>query len=499
MHSRIAGPVFVSLVTTFLAVSTSVARGATSLPRATPESQGVTPATLATFLETLDREVAGMHSFMLVRHGRVVAEAWWKPYEAASRHELYSLSKSFTSAAVGFAVAEGRLSVDDDVLKFFPNDAPAESSGNLKAMRVRDLLTMSAGHQDETSSGPDKVSVKSFLAHPVPHKPGTHFKYNTPATFMLSAIVQQQTGQSVMEYLRPRLFEPLGIEGAVWGTNFQGISLGGYGLRVRTEDIAKFGVLHLQKGRWQGKQLLPAEWVDLATSRQVSNGSSPTSDWDQGYGFQFWRCRHGAYRGDGAFGQYCIVLPAQDAVIAITSGVKDMQAVMNQVWNGLLPAFAEGRVRRDAKGTDRLAAVVASLGVSKPAGAASSARAAKSLGRRFAFATNEFGLEWMSLQADPTGGWSWAFRRNGEESRMAIGHADWKRNRSAFGIYPDEPVAGAGAWTAEDTFEAVVCATETPYHLRLTLKFDGDTVQQELVMNVGFGGTKPVSLTGQAR
>src|SRR4051812_18791584 len=309
-----------------------------SLPRDTPEAQGISSAAILRFIEAADG-IDAMNSFILVRHGRVVAEGWWKPYEAARNHELYSLSKSFTSTAVGLAIADGKLSLDDEVLKFFPEDAPAEPSANLKNMRVRDLLCMSTGHQDEPSSAPDKVSAKSFLEKPVPHKPGTHFKYNTAATFMLSAIVQKQTGQTVLDYLRPRIFEPLGISQPVWATNFQGISLGGYGLRIRTEDIAKFGQLYLQKGSWHGKQLVPAAWVEAATSRQTSNGSNPKSDWDQGYGYQFWRCRHGAYRGDGAFGQFCMVLPEQDAVIAITSGVKDMQAVMNLVWEKLLPEF----------------------------------------------------------------------------------------------------------------------------------------------------------------
>ncbi|HLY74380.1 MAG TPA: serine hydrolase, partial [Planctomycetota bacterium] len=276
--------------------------------RTAPEAQGVASAAILSFLEDADR-IDAMNSFMLVRHGHVIAEGWWGPYDSESNHELYSLSKSFTSTAVGFAVAEGRLSLDDEVLKLFPEDAPPEPSANLKSMRIRDLLTMSAGHQDETSSAADKITPKSFLSHPVPHKPGTHFKYNTPASFMLSAAVQKRTGQTLVEYLKPRLFEPLGISRPVWDTNSQGIALGGYGLRVRTEDIARFGQLYLQRGVWQGKQLLPADWIDLATSRQVSNGSNPKSDWEQGYGFQFWRCRHGAYRGDGAFGQYCVVLP----------------------------------------------------------------------------------------------------------------------------------------------------------------------------------------------
>ena len=162
---------------------------------------------------------------------------------------------------------------------------------------------------------------------------------------MLSAIVQKATGQTVLDYLQPRLFEPLGIEHPTLGDQPAGRStLGGYGLSVRTEDIAQFGQLYLQKGKWNGKQLVPARRGSRRRPRrQTSNGSNPKSDWDQGYGYQFWRCRHGAYRGDGAFGQYCIVLPEQDAVIAITSGVKNMQAVLNLVWDKLLPALERGQ------------------------------------------------------------------------------------------------------------------------------------------------------------
>ena len=275
---------------------------ASPLPRSTPEAQGVSSAGIREFIEAADQQVDTMHSFMLVRHGQVIAECWWKPESAEKPHVLYSLSKSFTSTAVGLAVAEGKLSIDDPVLNFFPDDAPAEPSDKLKAMRVRDLLTMSTGHQSEPKFTPDEPWVKTFLAHPVEHKPGAHFLYNSPGTYLCSAIVQKQTGQTVLDYLQPRLFEPLGIEGAEWSTSPQGISTGGWGLFLKTEDIAKFGQLYLQKGQWNGKQLIPASWIEQATAKQVSNGSDPTKDWDQGYGFQFWRCRHGAFRGDGAFG-----------------------------------------------------------------------------------------------------------------------------------------------------------------------------------------------------
>ncbi len=475
------------------------APAAATLPRSAPEAQGVSSAGLLAFIEAADQQIDAMHSFMLVRHGQVLAEGWWAPYDARSNHELYSLSKSFTSTAVGLAVAEGRLSVDDLVLKFFPEDAPAEPSANLKMMRVRDLLSMSAGHQDETSSAADKVSAKAFLDHPVPHKPGTHFKYNTPATFMLSAIVQKVTGQSVLDYLRPRLFEPLGINQPFWNTNWQGISLGGYALRVRTEDVAKFGQLYLQKGAWNGRQLLPAAWVAEATSKQTSNGSNPNSDWDQGYGYQFWRSRHGAYRGDGAFGQYCLVLPEQDAVVAITSGVKDMQGLLNLIWDKLLPAMQAQALPADAVSQKKLETKLAGLALPTAEGRATSPLAGKILGRKFVFPANDQKLESVTLLPDASGnGVVLVSQTKGVESRIACGYGAWKEGRAPFAASPDEAVAASGAWLKDDTYVVKLFATETPHGITTTFRFDGDRVFQDSEANVAFGPTKGPQLVGQA-
>ncbi|HEX5445735.1 MAG TPA: serine hydrolase domain-containing protein, partial [Pirellulales bacterium] len=177
---------------------------AAELPRGSPEAQGVASAAVLAFVEAADRDIDSLHSFMLVRHGQVVAEGWWTPYDAQSRHSLFSLSKSFTSTAVGLAIDEGKLSLNDEVLKFFPDEAPAQPSGNLKAMRVSDLLRMSTGQQTEPPRKADEPWAKTFLAHEVPFKPGTHFLYNTSATYMLSAIVQKATGTTVLDYLGPR-------------------------------------------------------------------------------------------------------------------------------------------------------------------------------------------------------------------------------------------------------------------------------------------------------
>ena len=251
------------------------------------------------------------------------------------------------------------------MLKFFPADAPPHPSANLKAMTVRDLLTMTCGHGTEPKAVGGGPSVKQFLAHPVPHKPGTHFLYNTMGAYTLSAIVTKATGQTSLEFLEPRLFEPLGIENPTWDKSPEGNSLGGYGLKLCTEDIAKFGQLYLQKGNWHGKQLIPKKWVEQATSKQVPNDRESHTkigiDWRQGYGFQFWRCTHNAFRGDGAAGQFCLVIPDKDVVIAITAQTGNMQGELNAVWDKLFPAFEDHPLPADPAAQAKLKQIVAKL------------------------------------------------------------------------------------------------------------------------------------------
>jgi CubicO group peptidase (beta-lactamase class C family) len=491
-------------------VFAEIPKSSNELPRSSPEAQGISSAAILTFVDEADKKIDHLHSFMLVRHGHVVAESWWSPYDANTRHELYSLSKSFTSTAVGLAIAEGKLNLDDPVLQFFHDDAPAEPSANLKAMRVRDLLCMSTGHQTEPRLDPSPVSptaepkegqtwVKTFLAHPVPYKPGTHFLYNTPATYMQSAIVQKVTGQTVLDYLRPRLFEPLGIENPTWGTSPQGITLGGYGLNIRTEDIAKFGQLYLQHGNWNGRQLVPAEWIEKATSRQTSNGSNPNSDWEQGYGFQFWRARHGAYRGDGAFGQFCVVMQDQDAVVAITSGTKDMQAVLNLVWDKLLPAMKHDPLPADSEGDQKLQAKLASLTMPVVKGSASLQTPKEISGKKFAFPANNQKVEILGLEFGKEDGSITLIGRfnGGTEQRIACGDSEWKKGRLAIGTFPERPAAACGAWTAPDTYTAKICFYETPYVLTMKLDFSNNKLRLESTWNVSFGPTKLEQLVGE--
>ncbi len=469
-----------------------------ALPRSTPEAQGISSRALLDFIQAADQEGHGLHSFMLVRHGQVVTEGWWAPYGAESPHQLYSLSKSFTSTAIGMLVAEGRLSVHDLVLPFFPEYAPEEPGDNLKGMRVRDLLIMASGHETEPSLwSASEPWAKVFLHHPVPHWPGTRFRYNTPATYMLSAILQKVTGETLIDYLRPRLFAPLEMVNPTWDTNPEGHSVGGSGLNLRTEDIAKFGQLYLREGRWQDRQLLPASWIREATTLQTSNGSSPDSDWQQGYGYQFWRCRHGLYRGDGAFGQFCIVLPEQDAVIAITAGSGDMQAIMNLLWKHLLPALRPAPLPADEAAHARLTTALAALALPAQAGAATTPRATEIAGRRYTFPENDQGLVALALTPNADGSVTLHLDAGTGEQTITCRPGTWTKTRLAYLNRPEQPVAVSGAWTEADTYTFQLCVYETPYTFTVALQFDGDEVRHTGEYNVSFGPRERAPLTGR--
>jgi len=449
---------------------------ASSSGYSTPEKEGISSETILQFIEALEEaQPDAIHSVMLRRHGKIVAEGWWAPYNPDSPHLLWSLSKSFTSTAIGMAQDEGLLSIDDLVISFFPEDVPEEPSDNLKSMRISDLLRMNTGHEQEPSfrNMQDDNWVKAFLAHEVKHKPGTHFRYNSMATYMCSAILQKVTGKTMMDFLTPRLFEPLGIENPTWETDPRGINVGGWGLSVTTEDISKLGQLYLQKGMWEGKQLLSESWVEEATSLQSSNGSNPESDWDQGYGYQFWQCRHNIYRGDGAFGQYCIVMPEQDAVLAITSGSDDLQGILNVVWDNLLPAFEDGSLPANPEGVEKLNTKLQELAISTTEGAESSAMAEQVSGETYTLEPNGASIQSISFNFGISPAEITITNDQGEQT-FGASYQGNATGTLANPFVTSEKVAVSGAWQENDTYAVKIIYYETPQSVVYTFRFEED-------------------------
>lgn len=470
------------------------------LKRSSPEAQGIPSSAILSFVEAADRDINSLHSLMLLRHGKVVAEGWWAPYAPELPHMLFSLSKSFTSSAIGLAVTEGLLTVDDYVLSFFPDEAPAEVSENLAAMRVRHLLSMSTGQAEDALDRLGDNWVKEFLARPVPYEPGTHFLYNSTATYMLSAIIQKLTGQTLLDYLTPRLLEPIGIHGATWESCPRGINTGGWGMKIKTEDIARFGQMYLQKGMWHTKRILPEAWIAEATAYHSDNRGNATNenaDWQQGYGYQFWRCQHNAYRGDGAFGQYCVVMPDQDAVLAINSGLDNMQSVLDLVWGILLPAMQPAALPEDAAAEQRLRDKLASLTMKPQTGRASSPMESKLSGRRYVFDANDQGVESIAFDFDGQG-CLYTVRDQAGEHHIRCGQGAWETGMTALETGSQRRVAASYAWTADDTLALKLWFYETPFAPTITCRFTDEGVVYEFGPNVAFGPKERPQLEGRA-
>lgn len=468
------------------------AQKAAQLPRATPESQGVSSADLIKLVDAMNASKHEFHSIMVMRHGKVVAEGWWNPYRPDVKHTMYSVSKSFAATAVGFAVAEKKLTVDDKVISFFPDDVPPQVSPNLAKLRIKDLLSMTVGQEPDPTFQVVRSSnwVKTFLSTPLLHEPGSKFLYNSAATYMLSAIVQKVTGQKIIDYLTPRLFTPLGISGIDWEVDPNNINVGGWGLRLKTEDMAKFGQLFLQKGKWNGKQILPAAWVEEATTKKIDQDPAApqsrkdSSDWLQGYCYQMWRSRNNSYRGDGAYGQFIIVLPEKDVVVAITAETPDMQGEFDILWQYLLPALKEGKLQPDRQAQEELKKKLATLAL--PVNGSSERGVESSItGKTYTSITDK---RFKGIKMDfADGECRLLLDTDSIDHDLRFGNGEWQQSTTAkYGPYlvaaatanrkglPEFKTAGSYSWTSDSTLEFTLRYIESPHKEVIKCTFEED-------------------------
>ncbi|MFI6348686.1 serine hydrolase domain-containing protein [Streptomyces sp. NPDC050560] len=446
---------------------------AAPLSVSTPAAQGLDADGVHAFLDRVEGTGIELHGLAVVRHDRLVAAGVRAPYEWDRPRLLYSLSKSFTGTAAGLAAGDGLLGLDDTVLSYFPELDGAVTDPRSRAMTVRHVASMASGHEEETverahALSPDDL-LRGFLLLPPERDPGSVFAYNQPATFALAAVVQRVTGRSLTGYLRARLLDPLGIGPVGWQRGPDGLEIGYSGLFATVEDVARLGLLYLRGGVWGGRRLLPASWVREATRVQTPNardGQAARSDWQQGYGLQFWRSRHG-YRGDGAYGQFCLVLPEQDAVVALTGGTERMQEVLDAVWEELLPAFAPGPL--DGSGDAGLARRLERLRLDPVAGAPAPPPEAADAWRDASFTPRgggcgaQPGLTGVRVAAAGGGG-EVTLTERGRPLRLRLAaEPGW-----AVDTEGPVPVAVSGGWSGPGALGLQVAFLDTPHRLALT-------------------------------
>lgn len=445
------------------------------LPRSRPEAVGVDPAGVHAFLNDLARRNLSLHSVMLLRHGRVYAEAAWAPHRLDDAPLLYSLSKTFTSAAVGIAVADGAFGYDDRVVDLFAD--VVDAAGPVASrIRVRDCLAMATGHTVDVwptarlATLPGRTPWRAWLATDPPGEPGETFCYNQVATWTLAEIVRHATGRSVLEVLRERVFAPLGITQSGWDTDQRGRILGSTGLHLATEAVAAFFQVLLDGGIRDGERLLPAEWIAQFARRHVETAPVKTDpDWQQGYGWQVWLDRYGGYRGDGMFGQFGLVMPGHDAVVVTTAHVPHMQGVLDAVWANLVPAFDA------SSASDALSEATPTT----EAGAALAARLARAAlptvgGDRGGMVQLTFEnrrSRWRLTEAPHGWDMRWVDSSGGDNT-LAVGYGTWQYTTMRWGTKTLR-VAASGAWVGWGHWVCHLIALDAPHAMLIRLRDDG--------------------------
>jgi len=350
---------------------------------------------------------------------------------------------------------------------------------------------------------------KTFLSLPVVFRPGEFFLYNSGASYMLSSIIKKVTGQTAHAYLQPRLYKPLNIVGATWTENWEGVNTGASNLRIRTEDIAKLGLLYLQQGVWNGKQVLSKDWVETASAKHIESGKYDSS-WGYGYGYQFWLNPVGGFRADGAYGQYSMVLPGQDAVVAITSESADKETTMQLVWNKLLPEMMDAPLAENAAEYDLMRQELQSLGYEPPEMGAQSPIAPAISGKDFILDKNDFNARAVSFQfADDR--CLFTLKEDGKPDIVIVGGINhWVREKNrkpeAHSLFSlrridfDSMVAASATWSDEYTLVLTWRFIEAIHGDTLTCTFDHDKVRIKFMFSAARLERRPddrADLTGK--
>lgn len=466
------------------------------LRRAAPGAVGIDAGAVEAFLDDAERAGLDLHGLMLHRHGHVAAEAWWWPYRADRPRVMHSVAKSVTACAIGLALEERRFSLDHKVVSFFPRFLPPQVSDHLAAMTVKDLLTMRTGHGAETSGavwrGIDTSWIAEFFKIPVVHPPGAVHAYTSAASYMLSAILTATTGERLHDYLKPRLFEPLGITGEHWDVGPDGINPGGNGLTCRTADILKLGVLHAQKGMWDGRRLLPEAWVAEATRPQG----------DGGYGYHWVVRGNGSFAALGVFVQMALVFPQAGATLAIMGAMEESSRILPLIDRYFPAAFKDGPIAGAAAADESLRGRLARSAEVRPLISRAKDGPDALSGAWYRAEPNAAGI--AALRCDFTGG-QCRFRLRDAEGEYQIAAAldGWLEGETGMPgrdlhhgySLPSARVVAGARWLDQATLEMDWIFVETAFRDTVTLRFAGDRMTYDRKVNVNSAALSQPTVT----
>jgi CubicO group peptidase (beta-lactamase class C family) len=469
------------------------------LLRAAASETGIDPDRIVAFLDDVDNAGLDLHGMILHRHGKVVAEGWKWPYAPERPRILHSVAKSFTACAIGLAVDEGLLRLSDTVISFFPQHLPAHIDPRLPSMTVEHLLTMRTGHQANTSGsvwrGIDSSWITEFFKIPLVHEPGGQYVYTSAASYMLSAIVTQVTGQTMHEYLRPRLFEPLGITDEHWAIGPDGINPGGNGLTATPASMLKLGILHAQDGIWEGQRILSSEWVQAATR--------PQGGPDSKYGYHWAIKPQGAYCAVGVFVQMAIVFPAFGATLALVGAMKNSAHIIPHIERHFPAAFLDSTEPAD----DADKRLLQRLSAMREVPTLESATIAPfTTPVTFDFQDNELGVTRLSfafeadtLTIDLTDG-TGAHRIVSGLNRWHQGTTDMPGSELHHGYtFKDEAVIAGARWLDQRTLEMQWIYVASAFRDTIRCTFTEDGVTWERSVNVNSGALAHPALQGRRR
>ncbi|MGB3122994.1 MAG: serine hydrolase domain-containing protein [Pseudomonas sp.] len=464
------------------------------LPRASASSVGVDPDQVVAFLDAVKAAGLDLHGFMLHRHGHVVAEGWTWPVDPNEPRVLHSIAKSFTGCAIGLAIEAGLLKLDDRLVSFFPDEVPANADPRLADMTVEHLLTMRTGHAANTSGsvwrGIDTSWISEFFKIPLAYAPGTEYVYTSAASYMLSALINRVTGQTLHAYLKPRLFVPLAIHNEHWDIGPDGVNPGGNGLTAPVSAVLKLAVLHAQEGVWNGQQLLPAAWVKAATQ--------PQGGPDSRYGYHWMMKPGGAFSALGVFVQMAAVYRDHGATLVVVGGMKNSAAIIPFIEQYFPAAFGGGGTpEADARLEARLASMA-----ERPPRVSACATPADSK-RVFLMAENDLGVQQLSFDfsADVL---TFQLTDNQATHSLSVGVDHWLTGTTSmpgralhhgYDFNHAQIVAGA-RWLDAKTLEMTWIYPQTAFRDRVVCVFEGNSVSFARTVNVNSAEREQAVLVG---